>query len=62
VNAVVRDGVVHLWGIAPDEVLRQAIVVAAENVPGVRAVEDHMDHPRTIDPLDRPNWPSPARP
>ena len=62
VNAVVRDGVVHLWGIAPDEVLRQAIVVAAENVPGVRAVEDHMDRPRTIDPLDRPNWPSPARP
>ena len=62
VNAVVCDGVVHLWGIARDEVLRQAIVVAAENVPGVRAVEDHMDRPRTVDPLDRPNWPTPVRP
>jgi hypothetical protein len=25
-------------------------------------VEDHMDHPRVFDPLDRPNWPSPERP
>jgi CBS domain-containing protein len=62
INAVVTDRVVHLWGVAPDETVRQAIVVVAENIPGVRAVEDHMDHPRTIDPLDRPNWPSPARP
>ena len=62
INAVVRDGVLHLWGVVPDETLRRALVVAAENVPGVRAVEDHMDHPRAVDPLDRPNWPSPARP
>jgi CBS domain-containing protein len=62
VNAVVADGVVHLWGIAPDDTLRQAIVVAAESVPGVKAVEDHMDHPRVGDLIDRPNWPSPARP
>jgi len=62
VNAVVADGVVHLWGIAPDEAQRQAIVAAAESVAGVRAVEDHMDHPSAIDPMDRPNWPSPARP
>jgi CBS domain-containing protein len=62
VNAVVADGVVHLWGIAPDEAQRQAIVVAAEAIPGVKAVEDHMDHPRTADPLDRPNWPQPVRP
>jgi CBS domain-containing protein len=62
INAVVAEGVVHLWGIAPDETLRGAIVVVAENIPGVRAVEDHMDHPRVADPLDRPNWPSPARP
>ncbi len=58
INAVVADGVVHLWGVVPDETLRQAIVVAAENIPGVRAVEDHMDRKRVIDPLDRPNWPS----
>jgi CBS domain-containing protein len=62
INAVVTDRVVHLWGTAPDETVRQAIVVVAENVPGVRAVEDHMDHPRPIDPMDRPNWPSPAKP
>jgi CBS domain-containing protein len=62
INALVTDRVVHLWGTAPDATVRQAIVVVAENVQGVRAVEDHMDHPRLIDPLDRPNWPSPARP
>ena len=62
INAVVADGVVHLWGIARDEHQRQALVVAAENIPGVRAVTDHMDRPRVIDPLDRPNWPTPAPP
>jgi CBS domain-containing protein len=62
VDAVVSEGVMHLWGIAPDETLRQAIVLAAENIPGVRAVEDHMDRARVIDPLDRPNWPTPTRP
>lgn len=62
VNALVTDGVVHLWGVAPDEAQRRAIVVAAETLPGVRGVEDHMDHPRLYDPMDRPNWPQPARP
>jgi hypothetical protein len=62
INAVVADGVVHLWGVAPDDERRQAMVVAAETIPGVRGVEDHMDRPRVIDPMDRPNWPSPARP
>jgi CBS domain-containing protein len=62
VSAVVAEGVVHLWGIAPDDAVRQAIVVVAENIPGVRGVEDHMDRKRVIDPMDRPNWPSPARP
>jgi CBS domain-containing protein len=62
INAVVSNGVVHLWGIPLDDEQRQAMVVAAENIPGVRAVEDHMERPRVMDPLDRPNWPSPARP
>jgi CBS domain-containing protein len=62
INAVVAEGAVHLWGVAADQALRQAIVVVAENIPGVRAVEDHMDRRRVNDPLDRPNWPSPARP
>jgi CBS domain-containing protein len=62
INAVVTDATVHLWGVTPDDTVRQAIVVVAENVPGVRAVEDHMDRDRVVDPMDRPNWPSPARP
>lgn len=62
ISAVVGDGIVHLWGIAPDDAVRQAIVVVAETIAGVRGVEDHMDRPRTGDPMDRPNWPSPARP
>ena len=62
INAVVSDGVVHLWGVAPDEQRRHAMVVAAENIPGVRGVEDHMERPRVIDPLDRPNWQGTPRP
>jgi CBS-domain-containing membrane protein len=41
-NVVVRDHVVHLWGTLTDERERRALVVLAENVPGVRAVHDHM--------------------
>ncbi len=40
-NLVVTDGVVHYWGIIDAEDERQAARVAAENVPGVRKVEDH---------------------
>jgi CBS domain-containing protein len=40
-NVVVTDGVVHFWGDIGDERDRDAARVAAENVPGVRAVEDH---------------------
>lgn len=40
-NLVVDDGVVHYWGIVDSEEERQAARVAAENVPGVRKVEDH---------------------
>jgi len=42
VNVVVRDGVVDIWGTIADERERQAIVVAAENVPGVKVVHDHV--------------------
>jgi CBS domain-containing protein len=62
INAIVADGVVHLWGTPPDETLRQALVVVAENLAGVRSVEDHMDRPSRVDPLNRPNWPAPAPP
>ena len=42
VNPVVRNGVVELWGTITDERERPALVVAAENVPGVKAVRDHL--------------------
>jgi hypothetical protein len=32
---------VHYWGLVDDESERVAARVAAENVPGVRGVEDH---------------------
>ena len=40
-NVIVSGGVVHLWGFVGSEGERAAARVAAENVPGVRAVEDH---------------------
>lgn len=42
VNAVVRNGTVHLWGSLTDERQRQGIRVLAENTPGVKRVEDHL--------------------
>jgi CBS domain-containing protein len=42
VNVVVRDGVVGLWGVITDERERRAFIVVAENVPGVKAVHDHL--------------------
>ena len=42
VDVQVRDGVVELWGMITDERERKAIVVAAENAPGVKAVNDHL--------------------
>lgn len=41
-NVVVSDGVVHLWGFVSGEAIRQAYRVAAENVPGVRRVKNHL--------------------
>jgi CBS domain-containing protein len=41
-SVVVRDGIVHLSGIITDERSRQATLVAAENVSGVRKVHDHL--------------------
>lgn len=40
-RAGVSGGVVHYWGVIDTEDQRDAARVAAENVPGVRGVEDH---------------------
>ena len=39
-NVTVNGGVIDLWGLAASEAERHAIRVAAENTPGVRAVND----------------------
>ena len=41
-NVSVKDGVVHLWSSYLSEQEKRALIVAAENIPGVRRVEDHM--------------------
>ncbi len=41
-DIVVKDGVVKLSGALTDERERQAIRIAAENIPGVKKVEDHL--------------------
>lgn len=41
-GVVVRDGIVHLSGMITDESCRQAAIVAAENVQGVKLVHDHL--------------------
>jgi CBS-domain-containing membrane protein len=38
----VRHGIVELWGTIFDERQRAALIVAAENIPGVKAVKDHL--------------------
>lgn len=50
-NIVVRDGVVHLWGYVLSESERRALCVAAENVPGVKAVHDHTGKPPILPPV-----------
>jgi CBS domain-containing protein len=42
IDVMVRDGVVELNGTIFDERERQALRVAAENVPGVKSVRDHL--------------------
>lgn len=41
-NAIVRDGVVQLWGRVESEDARAAMRAAADRIPGVKAVEDHL--------------------
>lgn len=39
---VVKDGVVDLWGFITSDRQRDAMRVAAENIPGVKRVRDHL--------------------
>lgn len=42
IDITVRNGIVELWGAITDDRQRQAIIVAAENVLGVKRVHDHL--------------------
>jgi osmotically-inducible protein OsmY len=41
-NVVIRDGVADLSGVITDDRQRNAAVVAAKNIAGVKAVHDHL--------------------
>jgi len=42
INVIVKDGVAELRGVVTDDRERQGLVVAAENVAGVKKVHDHL--------------------
>jgi CBS domain-containing protein len=41
-NVIVDGGIVHLWGAVPSDSAADAYRVAAENVPGVKQVKNHL--------------------
>jgi len=41
-QATVRNGIVHLHGIIFNDQVRQAAIVAAQNIAGVKEVHDHL--------------------
>lgn len=42
-NVVAENGTIHLWGYVDNDTVRDAYRVAAENVRGVKRVENHMN-------------------
>jgi CBS-domain-containing membrane protein len=42
VNVIVRDGIAEMHGVVTDDRERQGLIVAAENVVGVKKVRDHL--------------------
>ncbi len=42
INVIVKDGVAELHGVITDDRERAGLIVAAENVPGVKRVHDHL--------------------
>jgi hypothetical protein len=49
-NVIVRDGIVSLRGVIKNGAARQAAIIAAENVPGVKKVHDHLYDARAYPP------------
>ena len=42
VDVVVKNGIAELWGAIMDDRERRALIVAAENISGVKEVHDHL--------------------
>jgi CBS-domain-containing membrane protein len=42
INVIVKDGVVQLWGLVESGSEKKAARIAAETLPGVKAVEDYL--------------------
>jgi CBS domain-containing protein len=47
-NILVTNGVVHFWGQVLSDSEREAMRIAAENIPGVRGVKDHTWYPDVL--------------
>jgi CBS domain-containing protein len=68
IDVIVRNGVVELWGTVIDARLRDAARVAAETVPGVKAVKSHIVWVEPVsamafgDPDDQPTADAPTAP
>lgn len=56
INVIVKDGVAELWGVITDERERQGVRVAAENVAGVKKVNDHLVW---VEPMSGMSFPAP---
>ncbi len=44
INVIVADGEVQLWGLVETKEEKLAAQVAAENIPGVKSVENHLGY------------------
>lgn len=49
-SVLVKDGVVHLWGVIESDEEKRAIRIAAEGVPGVKRVESHLQRSSGVIP------------
>jgi CBS domain-containing protein len=55
INVIVKDGVAELRGVVTDDRERQGLVIAAENVAGVKKVHDHLVWVEPISGLASPS-------
>ncbi len=53
INVVVAGGVVHIWGGVDSASEREALRIAAETVPGVKAVENNVG---VLSPMQKASW------